>query len=265
MGAGVQSSTLLLMIAAGEVEPVECAIFADTGDEPRAVYDWLAFLKTRANCPIYTVSAGTLSKDSTRLRLSKKSGNTYLAPSLPVHLQNSTGGKGMGQRQCTRNHKIDPINKFLRTYAEVPRGTKTPLLNVLIGISTDEALRMKPAQKPWLQNSWPLIEAGMSRQDCLAWMQRHGYPKPPRSACVFCPYKSDAEWKFLKENDPTSFDLAARYERKLQVAYGQSTALPDGVVPFLHYTLKPLREVEFKSTGKQIDQFNNECEGMCGV
>ena len=34
LGAGVQSSTLALMCAAGEIEAPEIAIFADTQDEP---------------------------------------------------------------------------------------------------------------------------------------------------------------------------------------------------------------------------------------
>ena len=45
LGAGVQSSTLALMIEHGEVPMVDCAIFADTGDEPKEVYKWLDFLK----------------------------------------------------------------------------------------------------------------------------------------------------------------------------------------------------------------------------
>lgn len=41
LGAGVQSSTLALMIALGELPPVDAAIFSDTHWEPRAVYEWL--------------------------------------------------------------------------------------------------------------------------------------------------------------------------------------------------------------------------------
>lgn len=42
LGAGVQSSTLALMAVEGELDPSpRLAIFADTGDEPRAVYEWL--------------------------------------------------------------------------------------------------------------------------------------------------------------------------------------------------------------------------------
>ena len=46
LGAGVQSSTLALMAAHGEIEPMpDCAIFADTGDEPKDVYEWLKWLR----------------------------------------------------------------------------------------------------------------------------------------------------------------------------------------------------------------------------
>lgn len=39
LGAGVQSTTLALMAAAGEIGPMpDCAIFADTQSEPTAVY-----------------------------------------------------------------------------------------------------------------------------------------------------------------------------------------------------------------------------------
>lgn len=37
LGAGVQSSTMALMAAAGEITPMpKCAIFADTQDEPES-------------------------------------------------------------------------------------------------------------------------------------------------------------------------------------------------------------------------------------
>lgn len=35
LGAGVQSTTVLLMSWAGELPPLDCAIFADTGWEPQ--------------------------------------------------------------------------------------------------------------------------------------------------------------------------------------------------------------------------------------
>ena len=45
LGAGVQSSTLALMIEKGEIPMVDAAIFADVKGEPKAVTDWLEYLK----------------------------------------------------------------------------------------------------------------------------------------------------------------------------------------------------------------------------
>jgi len=45
LGAGVQSSVLLLKVLHEEIEPVDYAIFADTGNEPEKVYKWLDYLE----------------------------------------------------------------------------------------------------------------------------------------------------------------------------------------------------------------------------
>jgi 3'-phosphoadenosine 5'-phosphosulfate sulfotransferase (PAPS reductase)/FAD synthetase len=44
LGAGVQSSTMAIMAAKGDLPPVDVAIFADTGNEPKAVYTYLNYL-----------------------------------------------------------------------------------------------------------------------------------------------------------------------------------------------------------------------------
>jgi hypothetical protein len=46
LGAGVQSTTLFLMSHEGVIPPIDHAIFADTQEEPEAVYDHLAWLRT---------------------------------------------------------------------------------------------------------------------------------------------------------------------------------------------------------------------------
>ena len=48
LGAGVQSTALLLMSIRGEVERFDCAIFADTGWEPAVVYEHLPWLTGEA-------------------------------------------------------------------------------------------------------------------------------------------------------------------------------------------------------------------------
>lgn len=66
LGAGVQSTTLALMAAHGEIGPMpDCAIFADTGWEPQAVYDHLEWLMSGnvLPFPVHIVSAGNIRDD----------------------------------------------------------------------------------------------------------------------------------------------------------------------------------------------------------
>jgi hypothetical protein len=61
LGAGIQSSTVLLLACEGVIPGFDVALFADTGWEPRAVYENLARLRAHAakfGIPVRTVSAG---------------------------------------------------------------------------------------------------------------------------------------------------------------------------------------------------------------
>ena len=124
---------------------------------------------------------------------------------------------------------------------------------------------MKPSREKWAINRWPLIEAEMTRHDCLRWMEKMGFPKPPRSACVFCPFHSDNEWRRLKSEEPDEFRRAVEFERNLQEVKRKSDNLNG--VPFLHGSLLPLDQVDFATDAQrgQMDFFQNECEGMCGL
>ena len=73
LGAGVQSTTVLLMSIAGELPKIDHAIFADTGWEPTAVYehlDWLEGWAIAAGVKIHRVSNGNIRDDAiTRYKL----------------------------------------------------------------------------------------------------------------------------------------------------------------------------------------------------
>ena len=131
-----------------------------------------------------------------------------------------------------------------------------------MGISTDEAQRMKDSRKFWIEHRYPLIEMGISREDCLTWMADNNYPKPPRSACVYCPYHSDKEWTRLKNEEPAEFARAIKFEKDLQAAFIATERLEGK--PSLHNSRKNLDTITFTHED-QIDLFGNECEGMCGV
>ena len=57
LGAGVQSTVLLLMAEQGLILPRPiAAVFADTGWEPRQVYQHLEWLELQTTIPVYRVS-----------------------------------------------------------------------------------------------------------------------------------------------------------------------------------------------------------------
>ena len=92
---------------------------------------------------------------------------------IPVYLKGRGGeGDGIGRRQCTDNYKIRPIRRKiremqgLRPRQRVPAGTTVELW---LDMSADEAIRMKTSRDRWITNRYPLIEKGMSRQDCADW------------------------------------------------------------------------------------------------
>lgn len=263
LGAGVQSSTVALMAEHGEIKPKpDAAIFADTQFEPLSVYKWLNWLEAQLSFPVYRVTKGSLELDGLEVRQSKKSGKWYQRNLVPLFIRKPNGQKGMLPRKCTRDYKLDMIIRKDREIVGIKKAVKDVRAIQWIGISTDEAARMKPSGHSWILNRWPLIAKGMSREDCFAWMQAHGYPRPPRSACVICTYHSDAEWLRLKTEEPDEFARAVEWERKCQMA-----ALQDEViigVPYLHESLVPLDQVVFRP-GANAGQFNNVCEGICGV
>ena len=261
LGAGVQSSTMALMAANGELPKPDCAIFADTGNEPKAVYTYLDFLKKILPYPIYKVSKGNITEDM----INSIKNNTKF-PTAPFFTQNViTGKKGMLRRQCTSDYKIQPIKKKLRELCNIgykKHFPKDKYIEQWIGISTDEIQRMKPSRDPYILNRHPLIELKMSRQDCINYLNKNKIPLPEKSACIMCPYHNDAYWHFMKTERLNEFKEAVELDKKIRTG---AKNIKDNL--YLHKSCKPLDEVEFnkKENDKQLDMFNNECEGMCGV
>lgn len=258
LGAGVQSSVMALMAEAGELPKPVAAVFADTKAEPKSVYLWLDWLEKQLSFPVVRATAGDLAEASTRLRTSKKTGNIYLSPTLPV-FTTIGGKKGMLGRQCTRDYKVNVVRRASRV---IMRQHNAKTCRQWIGISTDEAIRMKPSTNTRFENMWPLIEKNMSRVDCLSWAKARGMPEPPRSSCSFCPYHSDKEWIRLRDEEPEAFADAVAYERKLSESVRRSSFKVDAA--YLHSSRVPLDQVMFGEV-EGADQFINECEGMCGV
>jgi hypothetical protein len=262
LGAGVQSTTMALMAAKGEIGPMpDCAIFADTQWEPKRVYEHLDWLEKQLPFPVYRVTHGNLREEIASERPKGK----FLKVDIPAFVKNPDGSSGgLINRSCTQDYKIRPIIRKIRQILDLhgKRSPKEVVVEQWIGISLDEVIRMKPARDEYIQNRWPLIEQRMSRGDCLQWMKRNGYPEPVKSSCIGCPFHSNDEWRRLTADE---FQDAVEVDRRLRDRpagmYRSKGTL------YLHRSNKPLEEVDLSTAEDrgQLNLFLNECEGMCGV
>lgn len=279
LGAGVQSSCLALMAAKGEIKPTpDFAVFADTGAEPDEVYEWLKTLKglievSENPFPVFIVKHGDLEEESLKPIISKgkgkrPAGDTYIKKLIPMFgiLPNGEKTAAIG-RVCTADYKIKPIHKFIKEKCDVKRGQKEITITQWIGISWDEIQRAKDSRVSFMQNRFPLLENKMNRVACFAWMAKNNFPKPPRSACYFCPFHSDEEWRRLRNEDPKYFAKAIVYDKKLREAFINHNKVMK-MKMYLHSSCIPLGEINFDNDidkGQQVWDFQAECEGMCGV
>lgn len=259
LGAGVQSTTIALMAAKGEITPMpDCAIFADTGWEPKKVYEHLERLMTALPFPTHIVQAGNIRKSITAGK--NTTGGRYAA--IPWFTEKS----GMGLRQCTQEYKIVPIRRKQRELLGYKPRQRIPpnSVEVWIGISTDEMVRMKDASSKWQVNRWPLIEKGMTRHDCKRWLAAHGWDAP-KSSCLGCPFHNDAAWRELKNGDPKEWADIVKADAELR-ENGPMRNMK--MLQYMHRSCKPIDEVDFRSLedlGQEQFGFLQECEGMCGV
>ncbi len=263
LGGGVQSSVMALMAAKGLIKPMpDYAVFADTGWEPKNVYNHLDWLETQLPFPIRRVSSGSIRDDI--LAGTNSTGQSF--NSIPAFVRSTSGKTGIVKRQCTREYKLSPIETELRDllglgYKQVI--DKGMFVELWIGISRDEIIRMKPNREKWIKNYWPLIEHGMTRDDCKTWFSRN-YPGRilPRSACIGCPYHTDEEWTAMKLDDPESWADAVFVDSALRTS-GRAERF-DGEM-YLHKSMIPLGEIRNFPDIHQYPMFGDECEGMCGV
>lgn len=296
LGAGVQSTTMLLMACHGEVSPIpDFTIFADTGWEPRKVYNHLEWLKSEVakfGVEITVTTNGNIREDILKAANGERFASLpfFVISETPIYEGEDLNAdpnqivmfdmdfmmediepserkivgwvkrKGMVRRQCTNEYKLKGIRKKTRELLGYQKGERVKDKVIMWkGISTDEIQRMDMSRDKWIDFRYPLIEENMSRWGCLDWMRNKGYPEPPKSSCIGCPFHNDAMWLDMKRNDPESWNDAVEIDRAIRNLprfKGQA---------FLHASLKPLEEVDFNENQMEIDLFNNDCTGFCGV
>ena len=253
-GCGLQSTTLIQMLCEGTLK-ADAVFFADTMDEPWWVYETLGRWYLDIPVPVHVVTKGKLSE---HIRLSAEEGRRWAA--IPLWTRTADGSPGPLRRQCTREYKIEVIQKAVRRILGYTKGQRVKhRVTCIQGISFDELDRCRPNYTPWMTNEYPLVDQGMTRHDCREFFEQRGLAIPRKSSCRYCPYHSDRYWRELKQNDPAEFAQACEVDERVRNLTMVGVANPG----FIHRSLVPLREAYFGEDQREF--FGNECSGHCGV
>lgn len=245
LGWGVQSMTLAVMAALGELEPIDVALHSDTGYESKLTYEfaekWTPWLEAHG------VRVVTVKPEKNDLFTVRKTGKLFCI--IPAYYGRSDGYAGMTRRQCATNWKIDPQRKWISQ-----NRNKKPV-EQWMGISLDEVVRMRQSYVKYITNRYPLVEKRMKRGDCIVWLDRHGIEIPPKSACVFCPYHSLSSWRQTK-NVPEDWSRVVDVDNIIR----------DYDPPFSHYLtnkLIPIDELDLSTPEErgQLILWENELKG----
>jgi len=262
LGAGVQSTALLVASAEGILPKVDACIFSDTGWEPEGVYRHLDRLEEEvagpAGIPIYRVSAGNIRDDALS--------TDHRFASMPIFFINeSTGKKGMGRRQCTNEYKLKPITRKIRELLGAPlkengipgrlKGGKW--VEQWIGISTDEFERAKDSTISYAKSRFPLLELNWSRTDCMSYLESRGWGETTKSACIGCPFHTNSQWREIRDNDPKSWDDAVEFDHAIRHGGSRMSELMKGAL-YLHRSCVPLDQAPIHLISKAEAKKNEQ-------
>ena len=267
LGWGVQSFTIAAMVALGELEPIDAAIHADTTHESKLTYEfaarWTGWLEEHGinvikvrdkNLQINTDKKGVIFIPSYTACLYHPKIAIYDDDEVIGYIEGKlTESHGQLRRQCTNRWKIAPMRRWIQA------NRNGDPVEQWIGISLDEAERMRSSDVKYITNRWPLIEKRMTRNDCKNWLEKHGIEVPPRSACTFCPYHSMVEWRRIKDT-PEDWQEAVSVDQAIRKARPPYDL-------FVHSQRIPLEEVDLRTPQEkgQMDLWQDECSGICGV
>lgn len=252
LGAGIQSSAIVEMMVLGILPQVDLAVFSDLEDEPSYVYRQLSYLEGRLqqiNVPLVRLHPGSIVEKLL-------SDTVYM--SIPAYAHRD-GKRAQLRRQCTEFLKVRVIQGYIKSLLAErgltrPRRMKTMTAQVVkqgvlvecwLGLTTDEAHRLKPNRKPWIVNRWPLVDLGLTRTQCAIWLKLRGLPVPQKSSCRICPFHDARYWRMLAAEHPNDFASARRVENELLAHRGRFASGIEGAIT-LHYTGMPLGELVTK-------------------
>ena len=299
LGGGIQSYSLIEMMLKGVIPPVDLAIFSDTGLEPWYVYSAIGIARQRlvsAGIPLVLAHSHCYANAG----FFETGIGITVECSMPLWVKNSGKERpGRLRRQCTDRLKVFNNNRstklwliqngiiplppgwqfkdgelyengIAQDYSNWPR-LKIPegqYVEMVYGISLDEQVRATSKRgEKWQEPDYPLVKMGITRNDCIKFLQDNNLFIPNKSACVICPYRNDEAWLSMQKDFPDEFERACKYDdlfrdKKWLESSSQNTYQKIRGELYTHRSCLPLRQVDFEAlfanNKKEYSQFEME-------
>jgi hypothetical protein len=228
-GGGTQSGAIAALIASGKLPKPDICFMTDTGRERSGTWPFVdGFIRpqlAKVGLELQVVPASKFA--NLDVVYESDEGLTVLLPGYTTQ----AGQVGKLSPFCSGKWKLDVAERFLRSI-----GVETA--RNWIGISHDEARRIRAQHRNWLELWYPLIfEVPMTRSACVELIRASGWMKEiPHSACWMCPNASDAEWLDMSTHYPLDFAKACELEADIRLTDPHF---------YLHPSCIPLADVDF--------------------
>lgn len=249
-GGGVQSTAALVLASQGKID-FNVFVFANVGEDSenpatlKYVEEIAIPFAREHNLVFATVQKKR--KDGTPVTIYGNILSDNKSIGIPVYMSNGAPGK----RACTVDFKIKPIARWMKQ-----NGYSYP---IGLGISIDEIHRAR-FHDP--EKSYPLLDLGLHRRDCVAIIEKAGLPIPPKSSCYFCPFHCMTTWQKMRNEEPELFEKSEELEKIINERRKQLGK--DNV--WLSRKLIPLRKATSQLVQESLFDDIDMCEsGYCGL
>jgi 3'-phosphoadenosine 5'-phosphosulfate sulfotransferase (PAPS reductase)/FAD synthetase len=244
-GLGRDSITMVVLASEGRLAveglgddvslaDIDAVVFSDTGCEWPHTYEQIEAvweLVERHGCRWIELSKDDnpwKGKPSTweGIEYKAQTGGYHYRPAVMADYQSRETVVSLGKGDCTDNHKIQPLRRFMSDQhrvrfgvdnagrgRQVRKGEAEPSL-VLIGIAADETRRLRSNHKSpsYVEERYPLVTMGIAKTDERAILESAGFGHVLKSGCFMCPYQPPGWFWTLRETQRETFAAVVEYE-----------------------------------------------------
>jgi hypothetical protein len=255
-GGGTQSACIAALICLGRLPKPDFAVIADTGREKPTTWLYLNQViipnLAKAGVEIVRIGSEWQSVPEHGKNWLSHNGRTILLPGY----SNISGEVGKFSGYCSTRWKIEVVDRWFSKTNGITRSK----FQKWIGFSLDEAKRVAKLIAGQEYHAGllriPLVfDVPFRRHQSVTFVEKMGWPTPPRSACYDCPNQRDDEWLDIKRNFPVEWESACQREDEVRAKDPYF---------YFHQSCVPLREVVFD---EEPDLFgDHHCDsGVCFV